>query len=251
MNALYAIISDEITSRKETLLTIKTLPTHYKFSEEDKAFFYAQSIPMIYAVWEGFIRVCFEEYRKTINSLRLRPNEVIESITRYVLEHKILNYPQATEKQQNAWYKDISKFFSQEFLELKILIDTGSNLGFSEANKILEVHGLTRLEAYEVVSNIPETISTFFFPHLKEASKYPIEGELSGSKQESKENNLLNLRNGIAHGNPSAIPINITHIDRFIFLVDFLMNKIFEKIKEGYEAQTYLKEEFRNPSNTP
>lgn len=249
MNNLYTKIRDEITIRKQTLQKIKTLPlpppVGYNFNEEDKAFFYVQAIPMIYAVWEGFMRVSFEEYRKKINTLKIAPETINDSITRYTLEYKIINYPNATERQQNTWYKDISNFFSQEFVELKILIDTGSNLGFSEANKILEVHGLKLLEQYELVSNIPEAISDEFFPHLKASSKYPIEGELSGSKQESKENNLLNLRNGIAHGNPSAIPIYPAHIDRFIFLVEFLIDRIFEKIQEGYEAQTYLKEEFR------
>lgn len=80
MNALYTIISDEIASRKETLLTIKTLPIRYDFSEEDRVFFYAQSIPMIYAVWEGFTKRCFDAYAKELNRLSLKPSQTISSI---------------------------------------------------------------------------------------------------------------------------------------------------------------------------
>lgn len=247
MNALYVNISDEITLRKETLLTIKTLPIRYNFNEEDRAFFYAQAIPMIYAVWEGFTKKCFDAYITALNILKLKASETIDTIVQFQLEYApmlIQNYPENNKKKPD-YYEKLRLFFTKDEINLPILTDTKDNVGFNIINNLLETFGLLKLQEQRRIENIPEHIADRFFPHIKHISLYPIEIEMSNS---SKHTGLLRLRNGITHGNPTeGVIIDDLYVDRFVFLVEFLMDEVFEKIKEGYEAQTYLKEEFRTP----
>jgi hypothetical protein len=248
MNALYVNISDEITLRKETLLTIKTLPIRYNFNEEDRAFFYAQAIPMIYAVWEGYIQKCFEKFIEHINNMSIETEKITETIIRFVAENtvKIQNYPKE-DKEKFKYFNRLRAFFSQIIVNLPIQVDTESNLGFNITNKILETFGLDKFKEYIKLNNVPEVIRNTYFPSIPDPT-YPLKSEL-GNKDEKTANNLLFLRNAITHGNMGDA-IEYTQVIRFTFLVEFLMDEVFEKIKEGYEAQTYLKEEFRTPKTS-
>jgi hypothetical protein len=171
MNALYTIISDEIYIRKQTLEKIKTLPLSapfgYNFNEEDKSFYYAQAIPMIYAVWEGFTKRCFDAYAKELNQLNLKTSQTIGSIVQFQLENApimIQNYPK---NDKSDYYERLRLFFTKNELKLpEDLTNTKDNVGFEVINGLLQTFGLSKLQEQKRIENIPEHIADRFFPHI-------------------------------------------------------------------------------------
>ncbi|TAE75088.1 MAG: hypothetical protein EAZ85_03335 [Bacteroidetes bacterium] len=235
---LYTKIEDECTNKKDTLTKIKTIPFRYRFNLVDKKFYYLHSIPIIYSLWEGFFQIVIEFYLKYLNEIGIETNKINNSLLIFVAEYteiKIQNYPQK-ELKKLEYLEKLKKIFGNQFVELPIVVNTESNLKFKPLNLMLKNIGLIEFSEFEQVDNIPIDIKNKFFPNTPQ--KYPIEDELR---------HLVDIRNDISHTSSyQDAEITEIYIDRFIFLVNYLIEQISEKIKKAIENKTYLKEEFRN-----
>ncbi len=244
LETLYLEIQDEITERKNQLQKISPdgLAYKYKFEQEDENFFFLHSIPVIYAIWEGYAVKVLELYLEYLNTLEIKTKEIHNNILIFCLEYnldfKIQNYPD--DKNRKAKYtENLKKWIGSETIKLPIIIDTKDNLGFDITNYLLEMFCLKKFDEFEKnTEKVPDDIRKEFFSDISDTKIYPLRGELSGGSL-----SLLKMRNEIVHKGIYGGVITDRHIRRFIFLVDFLMEQLFEKIKIGIEKKTYLKSE--------
>lgn len=124
------------------------------------------------------------------------------------------NYPQKLDKRHN-FISSFIQYCKNDTVTLNTEINTESNLGFQELNGILESLNLNSVE-----------------DHVNHDS-YSLKDDLNKF--------LLDIRNGIAHGNPTQT-IKTDDITKAIELVKNLMENIKEKFKEGLENEVYLAE---------
>jgi hypothetical protein len=235
MESFLLEVRDSITENKNILARLKAFSVRYGLSEEDKLLFFQQSIPTIYAMWEGFVRSILEKYALEINKKQIKFSEISDNLLFYAGENKhIQKYPDKQTKKK-AYYDKMTSFFTSEIIELPLIIDTQSNLGFEQLNLLLETFSIEKISEIIVVDNIPIDIRNRYFNTLPQ-DKYPIKDELSGSKN----NNLLSIRNSVAHGNiASSILIDMSLMNRFIFLINILMDEIFLNLETAINNTTY------------
>ncbi len=239
---LYTKIKDQIEEKSDDLRRIKIIPFEYAFKDDDKKFFLTHSIPIIYAVWEGYVSKVMGYYLQYLNRLKIETTNIDDILLLFVAENgdtKIKNYPNEEPKKINYLLK-LKELLSNKYIVLPEVINTQDNLGFIVVNNILKSLCLGQLDEMESCDDIPEEVRKVFFENIP-IPKYPLAKELGGGGT-----SLLYLRNQIAHGGTYSIGINEQHIQRFTFLVNYLIEQIFEKIKEAIDNKTYLKIEFRN-----
>jgi hypothetical protein len=208
-------ILEDISWRNEQLLFAKTIPHIYSFSKSHKEFVVKHSIPIIYAIWEGFVQSCFQTYVRELNKLGLKRKDFCENIITHTVDSV---FPQLKEypKEFNKRVKFINKlndFFENEF-SVSSIIKTESNVELEMLNKIL------------------------YRFSLEEIPTYPYKIQLK---------DLLKFRNRIAHGDTFLIVDDTTiddfigRIDEFVVLVRNLMDLVFENISKGYRVEkSYL-----------
>lgn len=207
------IISD-INERQKILLQIKTLYLRYEFNKKDEQLFLNYSIPSVYAIWEGFVQAAFRSYIQELNKLNLTIDTVCESILIYHLESKFpqfREYPRDASKKKLSFFDGLNVFFTEKTIDINVIVNTESNVGFDVMNKLLMIFNLDL---------IPEYLEPM----------YSLSQELK---------HLLRIRNAIAHGQNSII-VNREDLENAIKLIETLMDLVFEKIMAGFVNKSYL-----------
>lgn len=207
-------IKSDIQERKELMSKIKTFSSRYPFDSEDKELFLRYSIPTVYAIWEGFIQTSFQTYVDELNTLNLTTMTLCKPILVYHLETNFKQFKEYPGKPTGkiVFFDKLSQFYQSESIEITREINTESNVGFNVLNKILAIFNLQGIQEY------PEP-------------RYSIKQDLDGF--------LLRKRNAIAHGELSTA-VSQEDIERAIYLIETLMDLVFDRIIEGFETQSYL-----------
>lgn len=164
-----------ITEIERTIFTrqYNLIPKHYKI-------FSTNSIPMLYAIWEGFIQNIFGLYIDGINSLQLPLFDLHESIVIYCMERKfrqLKNYPQDTRRKIN-YINNMRAFYANEYRELPRVIDTQSNVGLEVLNKLLLQFNIDKYPDYWQDYSHPVSLKDTFKLFLRLRNKVAHGGEL-------------------------------------------------------------------------
>lgn len=206
-DTLQTELSAEIEWRVKELTTIKTLQIKRSLNTKEKEVVKKFAIPNIYSIWEGFVKATFRIYINKINSLNLNHNELHNNVVIHSFDVK---YPQFTTGVKNEFTSKcdfINNFLSDlnKPIAIDVKLPTESNVNWLVINGLLERFNLEK------------------FP------KKPYEKIL---------NNLLSIRNLIAHGE-SKIPLTQEVIDKHIENVTKMMDEVMFKILEGCKCFTY------------
>jgi hypothetical protein len=201
MKELIDFLSQEEEWRKQDLtILLKMISIERNTNYKDILLKY--SAPMIYAIWEGFIRDSLEHY-----SLFINRNEEFEKdmnlITQIMDHNKLLK-----EKKLNSFESkkqlliDIKTTFEKPIFSDGRPSDT--NLDFKKSNNLLKKFNLKSLE-----------------------KKYQI-----------KLNNLVKIRHTIVHGeNPDNVPVDDEKMIDYIKLVENLIDNVRLIIEEKIEIK--------------
>lgn len=223
MDTLNDIILD-IGERQSVLYEIeRVLFTHrYNISRKHLDIFSIQSIAMIYSIWEGFVQNAFSLFVKEINSNNIKFVDLSEEIELFCIEStfkQLKEYPKEANKKKN-FLSHLHRFFSKEIQPIHHNINTNNNVGFSVLNRLLLTFNLEPLPKhwgnYQYPnSNLEEILSTF-----------------------------LKYRNGVAHGGDLRSEEKVTQevFEKYKNLIIDLMFDIYNKMIDGLERKTYLKE---------
>jgi hypothetical protein len=204
---LEAEILADIEWRVKELTTIKTLPLKRYLNKSEKSIVIKFAVPNIYSTWEGFVKFAFRTYINEINSLYLKYDQLHNNILSHSFDTK---YPQFTTGIRNEFTSKCN-FFNDFFNNLlnPIAIDsklpTESNVNWEVVNKLLLRFNLVE------------------FPE-KDYKKML--------------DNLLRIRNSVAHGD-NSIPIDQKMIDDNVTNVTKLMDELMFKILDGCKNTTY------------
>ncbi|MCK3684616.1 MAE_28990/MAE_18760 family HEPN-like nuclease [Maribellus sp. YY47] len=202
-------IMADINWRYSELSILRTLPFKYGISEEHRKFLIRYSVPIIYSLWEGFIKTSFECYVRVLNQMNLN----ISQINYNLLAHAIDSADKLTLQNQRVQFKTKVEFVDSlmQFMQSNVIISsqipTTSNVNFEVLNKILERFNLTPIPVKDFKNNI---------------------------------NKLLRFRNSVSHGD-NSIPVTSTDIEKFCTLLNDLMYEVYDRIEKGYKNKTYLK----------
>jgi hypothetical protein len=212
-------IMSDIEERRELMSWLKLLCARYGFSNIDEELFLYYSIPIVYAIWEGFIQTSLQIYVRELNKLELTIDQVCDSIIIYHIEStfpQFKQYPDADKFNKKViFFNKLGLFYKTNPLEINPNINTESNVGFQVLNRILSDFNLDKIPEYS-----------------EPGSGYSFKAELS---------QFLKIRNAVAHGQQSSIVVNREDLERAIKLVDKLMDLVFERIKTGFINRSYLK----------
>lgn len=197
----------DIEWRMSELASLKTIPLRYGLSKYHAELLTKYAIPSMYALWEGYVKKCFELYIDYINSLELDSSDIhLNLLTHsFSTEDKL-----ALENPRMSFIKkrEFIEFYqtkTKEKFTISKKIPTKSNVDFEVINELLERFNLEKL---------PKNI------------------------YEKKLKKLLRFRNSIAHGEIS-IPVKNENLTEFSMLINELLVEIFERIENGSKGQTF------------
>ena len=214
----------EIDERRDLMLRLKVLLKRLKL-EQDKQLFLSYSIPTIYSIWEGFVKVAFSIYVKELNKLNLNLDDICDQILVYHMEAKydFKSYPNNPKKEKEfkqkvEYFNNLQNFYKQIYeanrFDIHSEIKTEGNVNFGVLNRLLGEFNLKKIDDH--IDN----------------TKYSLANELDGF--------LLKIRNVIAHGDKSIV-ISEEELIRAISLVERLMDLVFERIRDGFITESYRK----------
>ena len=205
-------IQKDIEWRLGELGTLKSLTKRYKMLKAHQEMIIRYSIPAIYAIWEGFVKVAFSLYSDHLNKKGMKMSTVHVNLITYAIEvnDKLrLNDGRTNIQTQREFVQAYNDFYESPFF-LVDKVMTNDNVDFKVINSLLSSYNIEQL------SNV----------------------------YEKKLNRLLFLRNEVAHGE-TKVPIEMTDVEQYSELVEILMNEIVQRIENGYVHQTYLKDTCR------
>ena len=215
---LQAEILADIEWRVKELTAIKTLPLKHYLNNSEKNIASKFAIPNVYSLWEGYVKFVFRTYLNEINSLNLKYDQLHNNILTHGFDTK---YPQFTTGIKNE-FKSKCKFFDSFFSSLinPISIDaklpTESNVNWKVLNKLLQRFNLVE------------------FPEVPNKSNL---------------DNLLRIRNSVAHGE-NSVTITQKMINANVKNVTSLMDELMFKILDGCNNMTYINPQPNPPSLT-
>ncbi len=179
--------------------------TYTQIPEENQSFFLRLCIPMIYAHWEGVVANSIVTLIKYLNNLRLKHDEVPINI--FVLsigdKFKYLQSNQSFEQRCNFSSTFIGKI--QSDLSFDKNVGTKSNLKFEVLTDICEVFRFD--------------ISDF----------EPYKNEI---------NNLVDIRNRIAHGE-NAYLLELPQIEKYFILLEKISDIFMHNIEKFLLEERY------------
>lgn len=222
--AIIELIDESLENLREIERIIFT--KLYGLSDKHFSILALQSVAMLYAVWERYIQKIFCYYIEYINSLKNSYASYDVHILKYnneVVFKQFKEYP-TNLKRQLSFHEQLTNYYlGNDYIELKSIIDTESNVGFDVLNKLLRQFSL---------EEFPERCDKYDYP-------LPTLKESLGK--------LLYLRNTIAHGGDLMSNDKITKDDYAFYreLVMNLMYAIVEKLHNGISGKTYLRPECR------
>ena len=201
-------IMADINWRYSELSILRTLPYRYGLSVEHQKFLFRYSVPIIYSLWEGFIKTSFECYVRTINQMNLNISQINPHLLAHALDsdNKLtLQNPRVLFKTKVEYVDAFMQFINND-VTISSQIPTSSNVNYEILNKILERFNL---------------------------DKIPI------NNFKAQLNKLLRFRNSVSHGD-NSIPVTSDNIEKFCTLVNDLMYEVYDKIEKGFNSKTYL-----------
>jgi hypothetical protein len=212
-----------IEERQNILFEIeRTIFTkRYGLSINHKEIFSAQSIAMIYSIWEGFIQDAFAIYIEEINNEVNNFYGLSDKILVHCMENKFKqfhSYPVMTDNRKISFLNDLKAFYDFDTpQEINRNVNTESNVGFDVLNKLLIRFSLEEFPPHWDIYTHPN-------PNLKEMMF-----------------NLLKLRNEVAHKGSLAYKIDQETYIRYKDLVVNLMYEIRQRMINGLQDETFKK----------
>jgi hypothetical protein len=180
--------------RERELNTLKRLSIKRNLTDKERLFLVKYATPIIYSVWEGFVKEAFRVYIKYINELQLTKNQLHINILTHAVDTKF--------EQIKTGVTDITgkiHFLSAILIDVKL--PTESNINFIVINNLLHRFNL------ELLDDNP------FKKHL---------------------NKLLTMRNDAAHGDhviPKDQAMLNENADNVVLLMNTVMEKIIDGCK--------------------
>lgn len=206
MLAIEELLEHEVKWRTDEIAVIKSLPYLHDFSNKQRETLHKHTIPVFYALWEGFVKDGFKIYASEITKLNLEPQYVSQNLLVHSIDmHNNLRDQRVTFEKKKNLVLAIQDQLSGR-LNIPSDIRTNSNIDFKTLKLILQGFDLEPL---------PER---------------PFKSDLD---------KLVFHRNALAHGE-FAIPINQKKIDTMSEITISLMHQIMECIIYGYENRSYL-----------
>ena len=169
--------------------------------------YYRMCIPYIYAHWEGFVVESFKSLITYLNNEQLNKKSVINELYTFSLQ-KVLK-PLAGKQSFEQSYQFVEKFIKEFDKELYIdpsLLTANSNLNYKQMTIIFSKFGM---------NNCVE-------------------------KYKSDINQLVNLRNRIAHGE-NGIIIEKNHVSNKIAMLQEIFDMIILEFENYLSQKLYLK----------
>lgn len=207
----------DISLRASNMTTLVTMPSRYAYTEADRKTHIRGAFPIIYAEWEGFFVFAMSSYIRSVNAQHVTLDSLDE---RYYINHleksfkQIREYPNKISQQSRYLYDLKTHLRNVGDVALATVVNTESNLGFKVTNNILELYKIERLD-----------------DHIDHNS-YSLKDDM--------DKFLLDKRNGLAHGDPTAT-ISMDDIINGKHLVERLMEEIKERILKAAQDDVYLK----------
>ena len=200
-------IKQENEWREKDFSKIKHI--YSQLSDKDQVLFLRMSIPYIYAHWEGFVVDSLKKILEHFNQLKLQHHQVKINIFVLSLQKQFDFLKGKQSFEQKCQFSENFFLFLNEQLKFNKDINTKSNLNFSVLEELCQIFGL----------NVDK------FDQYK-----------------AQLNKLVKIRNHIAHGENSYI-LSLENIEEYLNLVNELILKLAEELKEYLQQEKYLKSE--------
>lgn len=199
---------NNLEQRKDELEMIEKLSTKLNLSEHERLFIIKYATPIIYSIWEGFVKEAFRTYIEFINAQQLMKNELHLMILTHALDAKFEQIKTGVSDMTGKikFINDIDQFMTG-IIAIDLKLPTESNINFTVLNGLLNRFNLEPLSAQP------------FKKHL---------------------DRLLTMRNDAAHGD-HTIPKDQIMVTENVDNIAKLMNLILERIIDGCSNKTYLK----------
>ena len=201
-------IAADIDWRNGELAELRVILHKAKLTVTQRKTYIRYIVPAIYALWEGFVKNCFELYGKEISW----SGKALTDLHENLLTHAIVG------NDKLALNKERRNFQTQK--EFALLISEYIHQPFSTQCKL------------PTKSNVNSEVLADLY------CKFNL-GTIS-QKQVKGLDKLLMFRNTIAHGD-NSIPVKEENIDEFTKLIQGLMIDVFDRIDYAVKNKTYLK----------
>jgi len=197
MNDLIIYLENEMNWRIHELSEIRRMLSNPNITKKQLKIISKHILPVIYAMWEGFVTYSIMHYSIFLNNKNLGYESM--SINLLAMVSKQQEIIRGNVHDYNIHKKIIKelheKFESPKLLETETRVPI---LTYKEINNLLEIYGL---------------------PLIKHDYKKDL-------------NKLANLRSKVAHGDFDVGNISFTEIERLIYFVEDLMNYYILNISE-------------------
>lgn len=202
---LIEIIDDDIGWRVAELASVKSLHLRNKLNEKDSNIVIKANIPLVYAIWEGFVVGALTNLVTYLNSLQANINDLDDKlVTHFIDGHVQLHNARASFDSKCKQVDTLRKIITEPVL-LSTKINTESNVNLKVLNKLL----------------MKFNISCF------------------DSEYKDSLNKLLMYRNSIAHGE-SAYPVNTGTLNELGNIVQNSIYLLRDKIEDYVLKSSYL-----------
>ncbi len=204
-------LNEQLNWRIGEIATLRKLITlSDSLSKEEENVLKKHLISIFYSYWEGFVKEIGKIYLRHVNELHLKFEQLSSSLLMFYFDSMIKDYTELTDFEKKL--KEIRSLYSNLFYQTKqevILpteISTNSNLNYKCLKKICKI----------------------------------LNWEIVDSKYEQKLNELLRLRNSIAHGDFNDCPVAKLPVDQMAELIVQLMSEMAINAINCYENKNYL-----------
>jgi len=207
------LVEEYIQPRITELALIKKIYIKLR-TDDEKSFFLQSSIPIIYAIWEGFVKKILKELLRHLDTKEIMSKDISKELLVWSLSEKIKNLRDSKDFQKRIKHSQLLlNHLENEVKFSQIRIDTKSNLN----DKILK-----------------ELCSNFGF--------FKIDDYFS-KNEFNRLHRLVDIRNIISHGEQNSIVIeSINEVQEYIELVTKLMHNWIDLISNFLENKKYLKD---------
>lgn len=202
-------IAADIDWRNGELAELRVILHKAKLTDTQRNTYIRYIVPAMYALWEGFVKNCFELYGKEISGTGKPLTELHENLMTHAIvgnDKLSLDKERTNFQTQKDFALLISEYIHQPF-STQCKIPTKSNVNSDVLEDLYRKFNLGTVD----------------------------------QRQGKGLDKLLMFRNTIAHGD-NSIPVKEEHIDEFTTLIQGLMIDLFDRIDLAVKNKTYLKQ---------
>lgn len=197
------------SQRTEQIAIIRSLPTRYSFSENEKKIHYATTVVIIYANWEGFVKESVRIYLEHINRQEYLISHLNDTYYAYLVnQHLNLRKETTSFRAIVRSCANLRSKLEEETAYFDPNVNTKSNANCDNVNALFEGLGV-----YQV-----------------------IDKSIYGGRIDK----LLNFRNNIAHGS-NTIPVGNDDVTTFVTLVEELMEILSLALNQAISQKIWLR----------